>query len=149
MILSKNATISKYYCKKRFAGNKRDSYFCHEIYYAIDKFEYMKRLIVTLLVIGVYSSSIAQSVKIAEKVPDEQSDALVAAAISLMPKNSVLISNTKMQKFSKFGLATFDTSLFNFFFHDDIRKITNFHMGKKGYIVVELCPLTLILHQFW
>jgi heptaprenylglyceryl phosphate synthase len=29
------------------------------------------------------------------------------------------------------------------------RKVQDFFVRKKGYIIVELCSLALILHQFW
>jgi hypothetical protein len=70
----------------------------------------MKKII-TILFISVYFAGIAQNVKIRGKVSNEKSGAVVAATISLISTDSVLISNTITDNSGNFELTTTRNSI--------------------------------------
>jgi hypothetical protein len=65
----------------------------------------MKRLIVTFLFISLCLASVAQNVKIAGKVSDEKSNTVVAATISLISQDSIMITNTITDNSGSFELT--------------------------------------------
>jgi hypothetical protein len=70
----------------------------------------MKCLIITLLFVGIYFISFAQNIKIAGKVSDEKSNAVVAATVSLISQDSIVIANTIADNSGNFELITHTNS---------------------------------------
>jgi hypothetical protein len=74
----------------------------------------MKYVFTLLLFVSVYFTNTAQNIKIEGKVLDEKSNAVVAATVSLIAKDSVLIASTITNNYGNFELTKLKDSAFCF-----------------------------------
>jgi hypothetical protein len=80
---------------------------------AIKNFYIVKHLIIIVLFVNICFAGKAQNIKIGGKVSDEKSNAVIAATVSLLSKDSVLISNTITDNSGSFELTTLKKSDFH------------------------------------